>query len=118
MIVKIVEQIKTGNIKNVYRFGQDFNPNPSYVVVRKEVDGLGRGIIFRIFVHMLPGQDLFLDDYCDTELDTLLDGFSATDRHGNYNELEILQDWVETVTNTKDGTIFKERRYLMPSKIF
>lgn len=122
MITKIIEQLNTGKVKNNYRFGTSFNPKVPYNVVRKENDGLGRGIIFRVFSHFSPGQDLFLDDYADNDLIELLDGFGATDRHGNYNELEILrngeQPIQDIVTNNSDGTISKERRFLMPSMIF
>jgi len=120
MNVKIIEQLNTGTITNNYRFGQPFGPATPYNVVRKEIDGFGRGVIFRIFTHYEPGQDLFLDDYADNELIELLDGFGATDRHGNYNILQLLrdQDGQDIITNNDDGTISKERRFLMPSRFF
>lgn len=121
MITKIEEQIKTGNIKNVARDGQNYNMNSPYVVIKETIDGLGRGIIFEIFCHFAPGQDLFLDDYMNNELIDLLDGFGDDDRFGNYNKIELLrdeQDINNLVTNNDDGTISGKRRFLMPSRFF
>jgi len=118
MITKIIEQLNTGRVKNNFRFGGSSNPMTPYNVVRKEIDSMGRGMIFRVFTHFDPGQDLFLDDYVNGELSTLLNNFSATDRHGNYNKIKIMQEGSEIIAHNDDGTISKERRFLMPTKIF
>ena len=43
MITKIIEQLKTGQIKNVVPFGVEQLPAPPYIVVKTERDPLDRG---------------------------------------------------------------------------
>ncbi len=117
MITKIIEKLKTGSIKNVVPYGTIPLPAPPYVVVRPEADGLGRGKIFRIFAHFLPGQNIFLEDYIQKDLTNLLRYFTATTRHGNSNKLFTEQDYSDIIVND-DGTISKERRFLMQSRFF
>lgn len=118
MIDKIVAQLKTGIIKNVVAYGHDSGVQAPYIVVRPERAPLGGGRIYRIIVHMLPGQQIFLEDYIMKDVSDLLDSFGSTTRHGNYNVLETLQEYIDIVTNNDDGTISMERSFLMPSKLF
>jgi len=114
MQTKIVTQLKTGAIKNVVPYG-DILPKPPYIVVRPEYAAEGK--IYRIFVHMIPGQQIFLEDYTLCTVSQLLTNFKATTRHGNYNQLLLMQDYGDITTND-DGTISMERRFLMPSRFF
>lgn len=118
MITKIVEQLKMGTIKNVVPFGMDNLPEPPYVVVKPERDPADRGRAYRIFVHYLPGQQTFLEDYLFDELSTLLTDFSATSRHGNKNRLYMEQEYNDIMVSNDDGTISMERTFLMPSRLF
>ena len=118
MITKIIEQLKTGRVKNVVPYGTHPLPAPPYVVVRTEADGLGRGRIFRIFAHFIPGQIIFLEDYIQNDLTLLLRDFEVVSRHGNRNRLFTEQDYSDIIANNDDGTISMERRFLMPSKFF
>lgn len=118
MITAIVTKLKTGKVKTVIRYGQDMGASIPYVVIRIEKDPLERGQIIRIIGHYAPGQDLFLDDYMDNDVIELLDGFSGVDRFGNKNILRVLNDYTGIVIDNDDGTISKERRFLMPSLTF
>ena len=118
MLDKIIDQLKTGTIKNVVAFGAASLPAPPYIVVKPEKDIAGRGRGFRIIVHMLPGQQIFLEDYIFTTISQLLNGFAHATRHGNYNQLLNEYDYDDIVISNDDGTISMERRYLMPSLIF
>lgn len=118
MLTKIVEKLKTGAIKNVVPYGVASLPAPPYIVVRPEADSLGRGRLMRIFIHMSPGQQIFLEDYAFNTVPGLLDDFDADDRFGNYNEVLPTSDYGDIVTNNDDGTISMERRFLVPQVTF
>jgi len=118
LIDKIVAKLKTGTIKNVVPFGHGATPQPPYIVVKPERDSLDRGRVYRIIVHMLPGQNIFLEDYVMKDISDLLDNFGSTTRHGNYNVLETLQEYYDIITNNDDKTISMERSFLLPSKLF
>jgi hypothetical protein len=117
VIDKIVAKLKTGDIKNVIPFGNDRPPAP-YVVVGESYTA--RGVEYSVWAHFKKGQQLFLEDYMREDLSDLLDGFSVTTRHGNHNKLESLTDFGISgiITNNDDGTISRERRFLMPSILF
>jgi hypothetical protein len=118
MITKIVAQLKTGKITNVVPYGVEKLPAPPYVVVKTETDFLNRGRLYRIIVHMQPGQHTFLEDYVMNDLSDLLDNFSAESRHGNYNTLLTENEYIDTLVSNDDGTISMERSFLLPSRIF
>lgn len=118
MIVAVCTQIKTGTYTNVFRFGQPFGTETPYIIVKEDKDSLNRGKLIRVWCHMQPGQDLFIDKYMDGELIDLLDGFSGTDRFGNNNILRVLDEYTGIVRDNDDGTISKERRFLVPSRTF
>ena len=118
MLDKIIAQLKTGRITNVVPYGSANTPAPPYIVVRPEADGLGRGTVYRIFVHMIPGQQIFLDDFVRGDLTDLLSDFHSTTRHGGYNRLFTEQQYGDIVVSNDDGTISMERRFLMPSMMF
>ena len=118
MITKIVERLKTGTIKKVVPFGVEHLPAPPYIVVKPERDSVGRGRLYRIIVHYLPGQNTFLEDYVINDLSDLLDNFSAESRHGNYNTLLTENDYTDIVISNDDGTISMERTFLLPTRIF
>lgn len=118
MLTKIIEQLKTGTIKNVVAFGAASLPAPPYIVVKPEKDLLGRGRAFLINVHMLPGQHIFLEDYVFTTLSQLLNDFKSGTRHGNYQQILNENDYDDIIISNDDGTISMGRRFLMPSIIF
>jgi hypothetical protein len=118
MTTKIVEQLKTGTIKNVAPFGSKKLPAPPYVVVKPERDPLNRGRMYRIIVHYKPGQNKWLEDYITNDLTDLLDNFSAYSRHGNYNTLLTENDYTDIVIDNDDGSISMERTFLLPTRIF
>lgn len=72
----------------------------------------------RIFIHMSPGQQIFLEDYAFNTVPGLLDDFDADDRFGNYNAVLPTSDYGDIVTNNDDGTISMERRFLVPQVLF
>lgn len=117
MIDKIIAQLKTGTIKNVVPFGYGSRPAPPYIVVSQMTDPIGRGIVYRIHVHMMPGQNLDLMDYTIEDISTLLDGFEATTRHANTNTIER-GDINYRILSNDDETISMSRDYLMPSIAF
>lgn len=119
MKVDVVKRLKTGSIKNVFRYGGYSKlPEPPYVIVRFEEDPVGRGKLIRIIGHMLPGQDLFLEDYMTNEVSNLLDDYWGTSRHGNTNMLLNENEYTDTIPLSDDGTISMERVFLMPSRVF
>ena len=119
MITDIVKRLKTGSIKNVFRLGQTKKmPEPPYVIVKMEVDPIGRGRACRVIGHMLPGQDLFLEDYMRNEVSILLDDYWGTSRHSNRNMLLNENDMSGIIPESDDGTISMERVFLMPSRVF
>lgn len=118
MITKIVARLKTGTIKNVVPFGGANTPAPPYIVVRPEADGLGRGRIFRIFIHMQPGQQTFLEDYAFKTVPDLLSNYATEDRHGNHNKVLQEYEYTDIITNNDDGTISMEMHFLVPQVFF
>jgi hypothetical protein len=118
MITKIVARLKTGTIKNVVPFGSLNNPAPPYIVVKSEKDPLGRGRLYRIFTHMQPGQNIFLEDYVFGPVTNLLSNFSTDDRHGNHNKVLPEYEYTDITTNNDDGTISMEMRFLVPQVFF
>lgn len=118
MITKIIQQLKTGKIKNVVPYGSKNLPAPPYIVVKPERDLLDRGRAFKINVHMSPGQQIFLEDYLWNDLSVLLDNFGTTTRHGNYNKIYTENDYDDIIVQNDDKSISMGRIFLMPSKIF
>jgi hypothetical protein len=117
MLTKIVAHLKTGSISNVVPFGSQL-PAPPYIVVKPERDILNRGRLFKIIVHMSPGQQIFLEDYVFNDLSILLDDFASETRHRNFNELLNENEYDDIVVSNDDGTISMGRYFLMPSMIF
>lgn len=117
MFTKIVARLKTGSIPNVVPFGTSTLPAPPYVVVKPERDTLGRGRAFRVIPHVGPDHQVFLEQYLFEELSTLLDGYKADSRLGNYNQVLSEDDWTDLIGNNDDGTISMERVFLTPSRI-
>lgn len=118
MITKIVEQLKTGTIKNVVAYGSNL-PTAPYVVVKQENEPLGRGTQFRIIAHFLKGQQIYLEDYIKKEVSELLTDFQATTRNNNLNELwqDEFGQMPELTVSNDDDTISMERVYWMPDKL-
>ena len=117
MITKIVEQIKTGDIKNVIAFGEAKLPSAPYVVVKYEQDIAGRGWVYRVIAHFKPGQQIFLNDYVVNNLMLLLDKFGATTSNGNYQKLYATNELSGIITDNDDATIAMERVFLAPGYI-
>lgn len=118
MLDKIVAQLKTGTIINVVPYGGSSLPEPPYIVVRPEKDTLNRGIIYRIFVHMNPNNQFDLIDYVNNDLSVLLTDFFSETRNGGHQTLFMENDFVDLTVSNDDGTISRERRFLMPSLLF
>ena len=119
MITKVVEQLKTGTIKNVFKYGAETEmPEPPYIVVKTENDPAGRGKLYRIIGHMLPGQDIMLEDYMTKNISDLLSDFTAVGRNGARNMLLNENEYTDTIPISDDGTISYERVFLMPSRVF
>jgi hypothetical protein len=114
VITRIIAQLKTGLIKNVVPYGNANTLAPPYIVVRPEKDPLDRGRIYRIFIHMQPGQQTFLEDYAFKTVPDLLSNYSAVDRHSNRNTLLQESEYGEIIDSNDDGTISMERRFLVP----
>lgn len=117
MITKIVEQLKTGTIKNVIAFGELKLPTAPYIVVKYEQDIAGRGWVYRVIAHFKPGQQTFLEDYVVNNIMILLDKFGATTRHGNYQKLYATNELSGIIADNDDNTIAMERVFLAPGYI-
>jgi len=113
MIFKVIEQLKTGSIKNVVLFGAKTLPSPPFVVVKEEPVS-GRGIHVRIFTHMLPGQQKFLRSYNRKELLDLLDNFEADSEDGNHNIILTEDSIGPIILDEESGTISTWRLFLIP----
>ena len=116
---EIVKKLNTSEPRvKAVRFGDGHLPKPPYCVVKQERDTGGRGTAFRIIAHYKPGQQIYLQDYIRDTVGTALNGFTATNRHGNINKL--YQDSeaipVEISVVNDDGTISMERLYWMPDR--
>ena len=118
MITKIVAQLKTGSVTNVVPFGMGAMPAPPYTVVKLERDPTGAGTLYRIIAHYNPGQITFLEDYIQNEVPDLLDDFATTTRHGNYQKMELMDEWGGIITDNDDKTISMEKIFLVPGKMF
>lgn len=117
MLASVITRLKTGSIKNVVRFPATEIPKPRYLVVRLERDPIGRGEIFRIIGHAIPGDDVALRAYMRTELFTLLDGATLTTAAGRTNRLELLEYNPTIIGVNDDQTISMERLALAPGKL-
>ena len=113
MIYKVIEQIKTGSIKNVVLYGAKALPSPPFVVVKEEPIG-GRGTHLRVFTHMLPGQQKFLRTYNRKELLNLLEDFEATSDDGNHNIVLTEESIGPIILDEESGTISTWRLFLIP----
>ena len=111
MFGAIKARLETGIIKNVVAYGVEKLPAPPYVVFRYEDETN----TLRVFVHMLPGQQVFLRDYVKNDLSNLLDRYMFTDRHGNRNKILPLEEGTGIILSNDDGTISMERRFRIPS---
>lgn len=120
MIAEIVEALNSAYPSvTAVAFGAAELPRAPYVVVKPESDIAERGRGYRIIAHFLPGQQLFLEDYIRGSVGAVLDNFSATNRHGNLNQLYYDAGAVpaEIITGNDDGTISMERVYWMPDMV-
>ncbi len=61
MMTRIVTELFDNGYNSV-AFGDNRNEIPPYVVVKKELDALGRGNIYRITMHATPGKTLKGDE--------------------------------------------------------
>lgn len=119
MIATIVRRLKAGTITNVFPFGSNENPEPPYIVVKKEEDPLGRGYVVRIIGHMLPDNQIDLENYMTEDVSNLLSEFDITSLSGNTNQLDKGVDGFPVIIpGNDDGTIAMERSFLMPSIMF
>lgn len=118
MIVQsVVEQVQTGQIKNVVQYGTAQLPAPPYVVVRPIRDPL-RGRALYITAHMEPDQQKWLEDYIFNELSDLLSGHEGDTDEGVHFRVEMTQEWTDITDGNDDGTISMERMFLLPGLLF
>lgn len=117
MQTKVTEQLKTGIIKNIAWYGDANLPPSPYVLIKLESDILGRGTVYKIFVHFPPGYQEQLKSYVRKDLMVLLDGFEATTVEGNHQRLDVLEEDIGfIVTDNDDKTISMSRSFLVASK--
>jgi hypothetical protein len=117
MITKIVAQLKTGSVKNVYPFGMmEEYPISPYVVVKPE-SAPGGIRNYRIIAHFPPDYITDLEDYAFNEISVLLEDFEATDRHGNTVRLFDAEQFTDILSVSDDKTISMERVYFTPSRL-
>lgn len=118
MVSKIRNQLLTGSITNIAVFGCAKLPGTPYLVIKEERDIIGRGLVYRIYCHVDPGQQIALKNYVVKELPTLLDGFEATTLEGNYKRLKMLDNDIEMIAiSNDDETISMSRGFLSYSHI-
>jgi len=118
MITKIVAQLKTGTIKTVVPYGYGKAPATlPYVVVKRE-SVMNMQWRWRIIAHMLPGQNVSLDDYVFKEVPTLLNDFALTTRLGNTDALVHSDEYSDVAPQNDDGTISMERIFYSPHILF
>lgn len=111
MIDKVVEQLKTGTIKEVVPFGARQRPPAPYIVVKEEpAPSLGY-TRYRVIYHALPGQILPMRTYVRKDLIALLDGKALTGTGGNVNVIESLGEISPLAPESDDGTISQERTF-------
>lgn len=122
MITKIIEALKAGLPAQIQvaSYGDAETPEPPYVVVKQENDLGGRGTAYRIIPHFKPGQQSYLEDLTRKDIPEILNGFKATDRNGNLNELELSDENTlpEILAVNDDKTISMEIVYFKPDRIF
>lgn len=116
MTTAIVAQLKTGTYTNVVPFGRTAQ-NPPYVVVKPEF-GPGQTRLFRIFLHVLPSQQILLEDYIFDELTDLLSEFQGTDRNGNVFKLLPTDEFSDFAVTNDDDTLSMERVFLVPQRLY
>lgn len=116
MTTAIVTQLKTGTYKTVLPFGRTAQ-NPPYVVVKPEF-GPGQTRLFRIFFHVLPTQQILLEDYIFDELTTLLSEFQGTDRNGNTFIVYSTDEFSDFAVTNDDDTLSMERVFLVPQRLY
>jgi hypothetical protein len=112
VISKIIEKLKTGTVKNVVPYGISKMPVVPYIVVKPESRSTGRA--FRIITHFPANCIADLEDFNFIELPSLLDKFSAIDRHGCLNSLFQENDYRDIIVGNDDGSIAMEMVYIMP----
>lgn len=118
MTTAIVTQLKTGTIKNVVPFGLGGNrPEPPYVVVKPE-SRLDGERAFRIIIHMKQGQNIFLEDYVFSDLETLLSNFRGVGRNSNNFRVYATEEYSDIITNNDDNTISMERVFIVPQRLY
>jgi hypothetical protein len=102
--------IKAGSVKRVVYFSDNLKarPEPPYVVIKEESGD--RRIVFRFYVHFLPGQQDTLDDYIFTELPTLI---SAPKNPTGY-PIFMSAGAPDSTRNQDDQTISRSRAYFVP----
>lgn len=113
MIYKTIERLKTGRIENVEQEGGKSLPEPPYVIVKEE-PVRGVGTLYRVIVHMNPGDQWALRSYVRKDLDELLRDFTATSADGNTNTLLSLEEISGTILDNRDNTISMERVFQLP----
>lgn len=114
MISAIIKELKTGQAKQVVRFGTTL-PAAPYIVVKTEKGIGGRNV--RIIGHFLPGQQNDLEDYMRWIVRTMQE-FKAVSRNGNTNQLGKMIDYTDIVVSNDDKTISMEALFLMPTTSF
>ncbi|MDH4127370.1 MAG: hypothetical protein OEV44_01355 [Spirochaetota bacterium] len=115
MLLSIINQIKTGIVKNVVPFGTNNLPNVPYVVVKEEPGDIGT--TYRINAHFPPGAVLDLRKYVRNDLLVLLDSFKTTSGT-NTNILNSLNEIGQIVANNDDGSISQDRLFIMTDRYF
>lgn len=117
MYKAIRDLLLQGAIKNVYVYGSQIPAGGApYIVIKPEPAPEGEK--YRIIVHMLPGQQVFLRTYVRNDVTNLLAYKKITTQDGNVNTILPLGDWQGITIANDDGTISMERCFLVPSKLF
>ena len=113
MLASYIAYLKTGTIKNVVPYGVEVLPTVPYIVVKPEVDALGRGERFRTIIHYAPNAVILLRAFTRITFFNLVNGVILTTSTGKKNKLKVLSFDPAIVTND-DKSISMERLVLAP----
>lgn len=115
MITAIITQLKTGTYTNVYaRADGVVNPAIPYIMVWEDSKIGPNGGIF-ISLHTVPAMTDSLDLYMKNELITLLHKVILTDTYGNNFRLIDTGELSKVIDNNDDGSISRDRLFLLPT---
>jgi len=109
--VALINRLKTGSIKNVYFFGDDFGKLHAPYIVIKPISG-GDRILYQIFVHMALGSQVLLKNYVLIELTELFKEPVIFEK--NTITVRSTGQWFGWYVDEGDNTLAMSRDFFVP----